>query len=145
MRVGCQKVDQLAQPYVRNRVTALLKDQWAIWPRENRDQGAREFRLVNQRAVLVTPFYEQDFPAWHGGSHPAHVNLPWFSELQLDVLSITKLVLDPFAFDEVRCVVLDARVGGLHVSDDPENILRSLYGWRAAKHEKDEEKTQSRV
>ena len=139
MRVGCEKVDESAQPNIRDRVTALLKDQRAVWPRENRDQGAGELRLVNQSAVLVTSFYEQDFPAWDGGSHPAHVNLPWFSELQLDVLSITKLVLDPLAFDKVRCVVLDACVGGLHVSDDPENILRSLYGRRAAKHDKDEE------
>src|SRR5262249_42580971 len=121
------------------------KDQWAVWSRENRDQGAREFRLVNQRAVLVTPFYEQDFPAWQGGSHPAHVNLPWFSVLQLAVLSITKLVLYPFPVYEVLWVVLVVRVGRLHVSDDPENILRSLYGRRAAKHEKDEEETQSRV
>ena len=139
MRVGCEKVDQSAQPYIRDRVTALLKDQRAVWPRENRDQGAGELGLVNQSAVLVTSFYEQDFPAGDGGSHPTHVNLPWFSELQLDVFSITKLVLDPLAFDKVRCVVLDARVGGLHVSDDPENILRSLYGRRAAKHDKGDE------
>src|SRR5262249_38357030 len=113
MRFGRQKVDQSAQPYICNRVTALLTDQWAVGPHENRDQGGRKSGLVNQRAVLVTPLYKQDFPARPGASYPAHVNLPGFSELQLDVLSITKLALDALAFDKVRCVVVDARVGDL--------------------------------
>ena len=100
---------------------------------------------MNERAVLVTSFDEQDFPARDVGSHPPHVNLPGFSELEPDVLGIAKLVLDPFAFHKVRRVVLNARVGGFHVRDDPENILGRLCGRRVDKHEKDEEKASSRV
>src|SRR5262245_10753364 len=58
MRVGRQKLDDSSQPYIRNRMTALLNDQCAVVWRENRDQGNREPGLVNQRAVLVTPFDE---------------------------------------------------------------------------------------
>src|SRR5262245_3679888 len=139
MDVGCQKFDQSSQPDIRDWMAALLKDQWAVRRREDRDQGAWEFGLVNERAILVTPFDVQDFPAGDVGSHPAHVDLSGFSKLQADVLGITKLVLDPLAFHKARRVVLNVRVGGLHVSDDPESVLRSLCGRRVTKHEEDEE------